>query len=167
MPVKTCFHCKQSKPFDMFFKHKQTPDGYHSWCKVCCAEGNERSRQKLNSTIEGRARVFLCNAKKSAAKRKQEFSLTIQHIVNCWDKQMGFCAYSGRAMTLESGKLNTVSIERIDSNVGYTPDNTILVCQAINRMKSDFDFGEFFDLCRDVADFLGDDQLNLAVGAYK
>jgi hypothetical protein len=34
-------------------------------------------------------------------------------------------------------------------------------------MKSDFDFGEFFDLCRDVADFLGDDQLNLAVGAYK
>jgi hypothetical protein len=68
---------------------------------------------------------------------------------------------------LEAGKLNTVSIERIDSNVGYTPENTVLVCQAINRMKSDFEFDDFYDLCRDVAEFLGDDNLNLAVGAYK
>ena len=70
-------------------------------------------------------------------------------------------------MTLEAGKLNTVSIERIDSNIGYTLENTILVCQAINRMKSDFEFDEFYELCRDVAQFLGDDKLNLAIGAYK
>ena len=70
-------------------------------------------------------------------------------------------------MTLEAGQLNTVSIERINSNVGYTPENTILVCQAINRMKSDFEFDEFYDLCRDVAHFLGDDKLELAVGAHK
>ena len=70
-------------------------------------------------------------------------------------------------MTLESGALNTVSIERIDSNVGYTPDNTILVCQAINRMKSNFMLDEFFELCRDVTQFIGDDEGNLAVGAYK
>ena len=70
-------------------------------------------------------------------------------------------------MTLEAGKLNTVSIERIDSKIGYTKDNTILVCQAINRMKSDFGFEDFYELCRDVADFMGDESLNLAVGAYK
>ena len=70
-------------------------------------------------------------------------------------------------MTLEAGKLNTVSIERIDSNVGYTPANTILVCQAINRMKSDFAFEDFFDLCKDVAQFLSDDEFNLCVGAFK
>jgi len=70
-------------------------------------------------------------------------------------------------MTLEAGKLNTVSIERIDSDVGYTPDNTILVCQAINRMKSDFSYEDFYTLCRDVAEFLGDDELNLAVEARK
>ena len=165
--MKTCFKCKQVKSFDMFFKHKQTSDGYHSWCKICCTKSNEWSRQKLNSTIEGRAKVFLRNAKNSADKRKQEFCLTIQDIVECWGRQMGVCAYSGRAMTLDAGSVNTVSIERIDSNIGYTPENTVLVCQAINRMKSDFNFDEFFALCRDVADFLGDDDLNLAVGAYK
>jgi len=70
-------------------------------------------------------------------------------------------------MTLVAGEIETVSIERIDSNKGYTPENTILVCQAINRMKSDFEFEEFYELCRDVVQFLGDEELNLAVGAVK
>lgn len=165
--MKICFSCKTSKPFDLFFKHKQTIDGYHSWCKECCNKGNKKSRIKQNSTIEGRAKIFLQNAKKSATKRNQEFSLNIKDIVDCWDNQLGICAYSGRKMTLEAGKLNTVSIERINSDVGYLVDNTILVCQAINRMKSDFTFEEFYELCRDVTEFMGDESLNLAVGAYK
>lgn len=167
MATKTCFCCKTDKPFSLFFKHKQTLDGYHSWCKDCCNAGNERSRAKQNSTIEGRAKIFLQNAKKSAAKRQQLFDLTVADVVDCWNAQESVCAYSGRKMTLEAGKLNTVSIERIDSKIGYTCDNTILVCQAINRMKSDFEFDEFYDLCRDVSQFLGDDKLNLAVGAFK
>ena len=129
--------------------------------------GNKRSRAKQNSTIEGRARVFLQNAKKSAAKRQQVFALAIDDIVKCREEQHGVCAYSGRQMTLDAGQLETVSIERIDSAVGYTPENTILVCQAINRMKSDFGFDDFYNLCRDVASFLGDDELKLTVGAYK
>jgi hypothetical protein len=130
-------------------------------------EGNRRSRAKVNSTIEGRAKIFLQNARKSATKRDQPFCLEIDDIVECWRAQNAICAYSGRQMTLEAGQLNTVSIERIDSSEGYIPSNTILVCQAINRMKSDFGFEDFYDLCRDVAMFLGDDELNLCVGADK
>ena len=165
--MKTCFCCKTDKPHSLFFKHHLTIDGYHSWCKDCCTEGNKRSRAKLNSTIEGRASVFLQNAKKSAEKRQQEFSLTVSDIVDCWNSQSSICAYSGRLMTLEAGNLNTVSIERIDSSQGYIPANTILVCQAINRMKSNFEFNDFYDLCKDVAIFLGDEKLEIAVGAYK
>tara|TARA_R110002126_G_scaffold43639_1_gene125188 strand:+ start:234 stop:731 length:498 start_codon:yes stop_codon:yes gene_type:complete len=165
--MKTCFCCKTDKPNSLFFKHHLTIDGYHSWCKACCTEGSKRSRAKLNSTIEGRASVFLQNAKKAAAKRQQEFSLTILDIVDCWNSQSSICAYSGRVMTLEAGNLHTVSIERINSSQGYIPANTILVCQAINRMKSDFEFNDFYDLCRDVAVFLGDEKLEIAVGAYK
>lgn len=167
MLVKTCFRCKETKPHALFFRHKLTQDGYHSWCKSCCKEGNERSRAKVNSTIEGRAKIFLQNARKSAAKRGQPFCLEIKDIVDCWHAQNAVCAYSGRPMTLDAGQLNTVSIERIDSGEGYIPSNTILVCQAINRMKSDFGFEDFYDLCKDVAQFLGDDDLNLCVGVYK
>lgn len=165
--MKTCFCCKTTKPFSLFFKHRFTVDGYHSWCKDCCTAGNIRSRAKQNSTIEGRAKVFLQNAKKSAAKRQQVFALTVNDVVKCWEQQVKICAYSGRQMTLKTGQLNTVSIERIDSAVGYTISNTILVCQAINRMKSDFSLDDFHALCADVAKFLADDKLELAVGAYK
>lgn len=165
--MKTCFSCKTSKPHSLFFKHNQTADGYHSWCKSCCTEGNKRSRAKINSTIEGRARVFLQNAKKAAAKRQQAFALTVDDVVACWEEQDGVCVYSGRQMTLSAGQLTTVSIERINSNEGYTPENTVLVCQAINRMKSDFEFDDFYNLCRDVAVFLGTDKFELAVGAHK
>ena len=165
--MKTCFRCKEAKSYDLFFKHNQTNDGYHSWCKSCCKEGNGRSKAKLNSTIEGRAKIFLLNARKSAEKRNQEFALTVQDIVDCWKRQEEICAYSGRLMSLEAGRLDTVSIERIDSKIGYTPENTILVCQAINRMKSDFTFDQFYEMCADVAKFLGDESLNLSVGAYK
>jgi hypothetical protein len=165
--MKVCFRCKEEKSYDFFFKHHQTSDGFHSWCKACCTEGNIKSRAKQNSTIEGRAKIFLRNAKNAATSRNQEFALEIKDIVAFWQDQNGVCAYSGRKMTLDAGKLETVSIERIDSSIGYTKDNTILVCQAINRMKSDFGYDDFYELCRDVAEFLGDENLNLAVGGYK
>jgi hypothetical protein len=165
--TKTCFRCKETKDLNLFFKHNQTQDGLHSWCKVCCTKGNERSREKLNLTIEGRATVFLRNAAKAAKSRNHPFELVIQDIVDCWEKQQGFCAYSGREMTLVAGHLNTVSIERIDSSVGYTVSNTILICNAINRMKSNFKYNDFYEMCKDVAKFLGDDNLNLNVEAVK
>jgi hypothetical protein len=165
--VKVCFKCKEKSSYEFFFKHHQTSDGYHSWRKKCCTEGNIKSRNKQNATIEGRARVFLLNAKRSAAKRNQEFSLTIKDIADFWNDQQQICAYTGREMTLLPSQLNTVSIERIDSKIGYTKENTILVCHAINRMKSDFEFDDFYEFCKDVAEFMGDENLNLSVGAYK
>ena len=70
-------------------------------------------------------------------------------------------------MTLIAKQLNTVSIERINSKIGYTPQNTILVCQAVNRMKSNFAYEDFYELCRDVTMFLSDDELQLAVGGVQ
>lgn len=165
--MKTCFKCKELKNVSLFFKHTQTSDGYHSWCKTCCNEGNIKSRAKVYSTIEGRAKIFLQSCKRSALKRNQAFELTIEDVVGFWNKQNKVCAYSGVEMTLEAGRLNTVSIERIDSSVGYTKENTVLVCNIVNRMKSDFKYEDFYQYCSHVALFLGDDNLKLAVGDYK
>lgn len=165
--MKTCFKCKETKEVSLFFKHCQTSDGYHSWCKICCNEGNIKSKAKVYSTIEGRAKIFLQSCKRSAAKRNQAFELTVEDVVSFWNKQNKVCAYSGVEMTLETGKLNTVSIERIDSSVGYTKENTVLVCYIVNRMKSDFKYEDFYEYCSNVASFLGDANLKLAVGDYK
>jgi hypothetical protein len=165
--MKVCFKCKEKKSYNLFFKHNQTGDGHHSWCKECCAVGDKKSKKKANSTIENKAKIFLRNAKIAAKKRNQEFSLEISDIVSFWHNQQMICAYSGLLMTLETCKLNTVSIERINSDIGYTKANTILVCNAINRMKSNFSYEDFYLLCSSVTQFLGDDQFKLAVGEYK
>jgi hypothetical protein len=165
--MKICSSCKNEFELNNFFKHSQTSDGHHSWCKGCCTIGNNKSRAKVNSTIEGKAKIFLQNARKASIKRSNEFQLEISDVVDMWDKQLKICPYSGIEMVLESGKFNTVSIERIDSKVGYTKNNTILVCNAINRMKSDFEFNDFFNLCKSVTTFLSDDNLNLQVEPCK
>ena len=38
---------------------------------------------------------------------------------------------------------NTISIERIDSNKGYTKDNVVLVAGIVNSMKNDLSQDEF------------------------
>jgi len=165
--VKTCFSCKDSFELSYFFKSKNTSDGLHSWCKQCCNKGNQKSRDKLYSTIEGRARVFLQNARKSAFARGNAFEIEVADIAEMWEIQKQICAYSGKEMTLKPAQSNSVSIERIDSNIGYTKENTVLVCWAINRMKSDFHFDEFFELCKSVTEHLSDSSLKLNVEPYK
>jgi hypothetical protein len=56
-----------------------------------------------------------------------------------WDRQDGKCAVTGIPMTHIQGAgvriYTNVSIDRIDSDFGYVPDNVRLVCKAVNFMK--------------------------------
>ena len=40
----------------------------------------------------------------------------------------------------------------MDSNKGYTPDNVVLCCTYVNRMKNDCCMDEFVEWCRLVVD---------------
>lgn len=33
--MKTCKRCEQEKPYDDFYRHGDTADGYQAWCKQC------------------------------------------------------------------------------------------------------------------------------------
>ena len=43
-----------------------------------------------------------------------------------------------------------VSVDRIDSNKGYTKNNVQLVCMAINQMKSDMSIEELLYFCEHI-----------------
>lgn len=47
-----------------------------------------------------------------------------------------------------SRKGNTVSVDRLDSSKGYTLENVVLCCAAINRMKMDMTVDEFRRWCQ-------------------
>ena len=80
-----------------------------------------------------------------------------------WEAQGGKCAYTFFDMTTQASSPYSVSVERIDSAIGYTKQNTILVCFAVNRMKSDFDPLLFYEFCRGVVKHLGDKDGKLKV----
>jgi len=84
-----------------------------------------------------------------------------------WAAQDGLCVYTGIEMELQPNTLLSVSVERIDSSVGYTAENTVLCCNAVNRMKSDLDPETFFDLCKAVTLWLSDENLNRDVEMVK
>jgi hypothetical protein len=152
--MKICSKCKQEKPFNLFYNKNKRDDLYYSWCKDCCKKSSAEATLNINATIEGRAKSALINAKRRTSKNGHELLLEVKDIIDLWEKQSGVCAYSGMNMTLNSNELNTMSLERIDSSIGYTKENTILICHAVNRMKSNFEVRDFYKFCSAVSDFL-------------
>lgn len=118
---------------------------------------------KSNTTLEGHInRVYLQTRYNHTRRSKEmDFTITLDDIKCQYAKQDGKCALSRLQFThnaYTNSKENShninkwnVSIDRIDSNKGYTKDNIQLVCAIINRMKTDLDEKEFLLLCNDIA----------------
>lgn len=82
---------------------------------------------------------------RTCKKRNFEFSLTIEDLINQWKIQQGIYIYRGFKMYLRTyskkkfdNKMLQASVDRIDSNKGYTKENIQFVCMPINYMKSVF-----------------------------
>ena len=59
-------------------------------------------------------------------------------LMELFDKQDGKCYYTGLKLSTEKGKKShdTMSLDRIDSSIGYMKDNVVFCINAINMMKS-------------------------------
>ena len=70
-----------------------------------------------------------------------------------WEQQKGLCAISGVEMTTKvfSGRVPTnLSVDRINSMLGYTKQNIQLVCMAVNQMKNDLIHDELIFFCNKI-----------------
>lgn len=68
-----------------------------------------------------------------------------------YNQQGGLCALSGWPITYSTDhSLNTVSVDRIDSNVGYSRANIQLTHKIVNRCKLNLPENLFFQLCKSV-----------------
>ena len=84
-----------------------------------------------------------------------EFSITPKDISELYEKQNHLCALSGIDLSIDLTKKlqqQNLSVDRIDSNIGYTKDNIQLVDKRINMMKGTLDNEEFINLCCKVAE---------------
>jgi hypothetical protein len=88
------------------------------------------------------------NACRRRAKVKNlKFNLTEEIIYDLFHRQNYKCFYTGLSISDTD-----FSIDRINSNKGYTQDNVVLCLWKINKIKNDLDIYEFYKLCKCIVD---------------
>lgn len=93
-------------------------------------------------------RNFLQSLSKKKCERR---NLTLDFLLELYNRQNGQCAISGVTMTYitGSGRVPTnISIDRIDSDKGYEEENVQLVCRQVNIMKSELSLEELQSWCK-------------------
>ena len=90
----------------------------------------KRHSENIKKTPDKR---LLCRAKKRAKDFGLEFSITLDDI-----KIPEFCPVFGTKLVNNEGyanRHNSMSLDRIDSSKGYTPDNICVISNRANSLK--------------------------------
>lgn len=129
-------------------------------CKSCATK--ENNSKKINQgykSIGNLGGTYYNYLKKKAKQRNLEFDISKEFLWNLFIKQNSKCALSNLNITLSrnlTGKninfnLISASLDRIDSNYGYTEKNVQWVHKWINTMKNTLSNSDFIYICKSVA----------------
>ena len=98
--------------------------------------------------------------KKNAKDRGLEVTITIDELVDLYEKQKGLCHYTGEKLVLKAfiGKANTrdnydefknfCTLDRIDNLKGYVPGNIFLTTFKVNIARGQLTYEEFLKICQ-------------------
>lgn len=166
---RKCENCEQVKSLDQF-RHVVLSSGIRKPEKICNDCRVMKSRQRIQLFVEQRGmRPTMAYATKGIRERvsfmlskiryrctgKKEFTITVDDVIRKLEQQEYLCALTGRRLMFDVGQgrqAEALSVDRIDSSKGYTPDNIQIVTAFANRAKQDASMTEFIEFCRDVVD---------------
>ncbi len=112
------------------------------WKKAHPENSREYYRQyhkKYAQTLNGKYIGY----KKSARIRKFEFNLTKNQFASFWQKPCYYCGNS----------IETIGLDRVRNNEGYTMSNVVSCCDKCNKMKHILGKDDFLNHCKKVAQF--------------
>lgn len=125
---KQCTICGIVKPRTDFEKNRRA-------CKSC-----KRAQVRVfhNSSYQNFLKKKLNDAKTRCKKYKFDIDINIEHLVDLHDRQKGKCALTGFPMhhTDEFPDF-AISIDRIDTSLGYQKGNCRLVCVRANMIRNE------------------------------
>lgn len=107
-------------------------------------------RENYESYIGSRIRIAKTRAKKNGI----SFDIDKEFILYLLIRQDHKCAVTGLPFTrtAEDGDYD-LSIDRLDSDIGYDKDNVVLVCNRANIMKNTMPLPMFVWWCKTVANY--------------
>jgi hypothetical protein len=143
-----CVKCGEEDPINFYPRRKNT-------CKSCELErlkikyrnGDLADNLETNKIWRKKnfIRVKVLNSKHRAIRKGFEFELTEEIIKDKLEKQKGKCYFTNIELTFNSHDWHSMSFDRLDVNVGYTNENTVLVTRFVNIAKSTMTGNEFID----------------------
>lgn len=151
--VRYCGSCDETKLFSEFHKDKSKKFGISSTCKECSIKAARRYYLKNTEHIKETSRRYskthvpkfsrnidsrLKSLHTKARNRNKDFSIPLTDLFDLWKNQSGRCVYTKLPLIATANQFNTVSLDRIDSSIGYVSGNVQLVCAAINKMKQEY-----------------------------
>lgn len=84
--------------------------------------------------------------KKSAEERGKVFNLTSSYLEGLLDGCSRRCYYTGVILDYAA-----MSLDRLDSSIGYVKGNVVLCGKKSNQMKYTYQVSEFVDECKKIA----------------
>ena len=144
--MKTCRVCGETKLLSLFYKNKNTKDGYLHQCNDCrklkysnnCYNKEYNRKYQRLYVEKNRLKRIYTTAKNRCKDKLREFSIPLEYMFELWENQNGQCAYTKLPLLATANQFNTVSLDRVDSSKGYVVGNVQLVCAAINKMKQEY-----------------------------
>ena len=154
MNTKICTNCKIERLISHFYYNSYRKK-YESTCNECgkirCKnwrlknpEKNKLShvtsklKLKLKNPALYRIIKLMASMRSRYHNKKMIKNITSADLLDIYEKQNGKCFYTGIQMKLESNTerdLFLMSIDRIDSNIGYIKENVVLCCWGLNVLK--------------------------------
>lgn len=148
---KTCTRCSKSKDQSRFEVSKGTRLNI---CRRCRSAGK---RKRISATPYSYLSHLFSHIGYSR-RQTHLFHIVREDLYALYDKQEGLCAITGELMTYikdgkgkRKGTMANISIDRIDNDGPYSPENIQLVCFAVNIMKHTHSMEEFLKWCKLVA----------------
>jgi len=157
--------CKKCKNKEWRLKNRQKLNKYN----VLLYKSNPKRRQKLHdlqklyiNTLKGRLSYLVGQAKtkskpkpgtaasKTWTKSGLGCNIDTDFLLHLWDSQCGRCVISGLKMNYNSRNLRSVSLDQIDSSIGYTTDNVQLVCRWANMAKGNATNIEMLQIIKEI-----------------
>lgn len=125
---------------------------YRKHCKTCV---NVLRRSKTTATPYNFIRRSFSQLKSGRLKQGKEWTIEVEDMFVLYNMQEGRCALSGEMMTYQSTGDNSndsnISLDRIDTTIGYVSSNVQYVCKRINLMRHKTSVKEFITWCERVA----------------
>jgi len=177
MNTITCAVCKQPKPSSEFPSHgrnaystlRKNVPAKENRCRPCKAEYAREWRKQnpsyqgtgklKNIPLEDRLTVSAISHRLVCAKvRAKKYGgpmpdIDRDYLYELFKKQKGRCALTGVPMKVEKKAITCLSLDQIDSNLGYVKGNVQWVAWAANRAKGDMSHEVFVDMCRQVVEY--------------